>query len=148
MKHVIEAMEKAVEELKKLTSVQPVKESGRFKKLADGWVLDKALNVDWGPSSSKEMDFEDAIEYCQKLGARLPTVRELFSLVDRSRHDPAIDTSFFKDTKSAWYWTSEPTDWNKNIAWCVGFGYGYVSNDDKDSDNYVRPVRPSQCLIV
>lgn len=38
-------------------------------------------------------------------GWRLPTVKELFALVDRGRHNPAIDTEKFPDTKSDWYWT-------------------------------------------
>ena len=123
-----------------------VKEFIRFRKLSDGWVLDKALGIEWGPSSDKRMTFDEAQKYAAEKGCRLPTVKELRSLVDYDRHEPAIDSAFFPDTKTDdWYWTGTTTSWNSVAAWCVNFYGGRVGSiNGKDYHFYVRPCRASQ----
>jgi hypothetical protein len=116
----------------------------RFQKLEDGWVRDKLCGIEWGPTSRSEMDFEDAQAYCAKLGGRLPEVNELQSLVDYSRKEPATNTDIFPDTKTSWYWSGTTQARYDDCAWCVGFNNGNVNNNNKDNDNYVRPVRASQ----
>lgn len=114
----------------------------RFKK-SRGIVKDSITGLDWLPSSDKYMTYQEAVEYCEKLGARLPTVQELFSLVDYSKREPAINTNIFPDTKSSYYWTS--TEYKGySWRWVVGFRDGFVGNDDEGGVNYVRPVRASQ----
>lgn len=146
MKGLIEKAEKLLPELKEHLNSGKVVESNRFKTLSDGWVLDKALGIDWAPSSTKRMNWiEDAKKYAADQGGRLPTVKELRSLVDYDRHGPAIDTQFFKDTKTDdWYWTGTEVAGYSNYAWCVYFHHGNVYNTIKVSDNYVRPCRASQ----
>lgn len=144
---VIEALKSVIAAVKEDLEEEP-KKSGRFK-VSDGWVLDKALGIEWGPSSEKRMNFSDAEKYAADKGGRLPTVKELRSLVDYDRCKPAVDTQFFGDTKTDdWYWTSTLVTSNSDNSWCVLFGYGLVNYYHKDGDNYVRPVRASQCLIV
>jgi hypothetical protein len=116
----------------------------RFEKLHDGWVSDHELNIEWGPTSEKQMNWDEAVKYCEGLGGRLPTREELQSLVDYNRHDPAIDTRIFQDTKNTWYWTSSPVSGYANGAWCVYFDDGDVNYFDKGDGGYVRPVRASQ----
>jgi len=113
----------------------------RFKRLKDGWIHDNELNLDWGPSSDNWMSLKDAEEYCVKQGGRLPTLKELHSLIDYSKYDPAANKKVFKDVKSSWYWSGMRTAWNAGAVWCVGFGRGSVSILGEDVDNYVRPVR-------
>lgn len=121
----------------------------RFTKNDNGAVID-ATGLMWGPTFPKQMGWAEAEKACKelKLGDhqdwRLPTVNELFSLVDRKKHNPAIDTSFFPDTKSSWYWTSETYADSSGFAWFVSFYDGYVTSDGKSSEYYVRPVRSSQ----
>lgn len=125
-----------------------LRDPNRFQKLEDGWVRDKLCGVEWGPSSDKYLTFKQAQAYCKKLGARLPEVNELQSLVDYTKHDPCIDKDLFPDMKSSYYWTgTQHARWSDS-AWCVSFSYGSVGNVNKGYDNYVRPVRASQCLIV
>src|SRR6185503_10252988 len=102
--------------------------NSRFRPLNDGWVLDLALNLEWGPTSKSEMDHEAAHKYCADLGGRLPSVKELFSLVDHEKYDPAIDKDIFPDTKSAWYWTATPYKASSGYAWCVRFYDGIVDD--------------------
>jgi hypothetical protein len=89
--------------------------AARFVKNLNGTVTDNLLKVVWGPTLSERMTWDASVKACKKLnlsgkkGWRLPTVNELFSLVDRSKRNPAIDSESFPDTKTDdWYWTSEP----------------------------------------
>ena len=116
----------------------------RFIKLPGNWVKDTQTNLEWGPSSSERMPWEKAKAYCEKEGGRLPTVRELESLIDRTKHNPAVDKDAFPDTKSAWYWTSEVVAGYSGCAWIVDFSDGVVCYSTKANSGYVRAVRPSQ----
>ena len=96
-----------------------------------------------------------AIEYCEDLildgknNWRLPNIRELRSIVDYSKSDPAIDISFFKNTKigTNYYWSStsktNSTSTNTSTeAWTVKFKDGVVSDMLKsNATGYVRCVR-------
>jgi hypothetical protein len=147
-RRVIEALQQVITAIKEETKPITV-ENGRFRTLGDGWVLDKAIGIEWGPSSTKRMNWGEAKKYSSEQGGRLPTVKELSSLIDYDKNDPAIDTQFFKDTKTDdWYWTGTEVAGYSVFAWIVYFCYGYVDVYSKDFDNYVRPVRASQCLII
>jgi len=149
VKGLIEKAEKLLVELKEVISSKKFIESNRFKILADGWVFDKALGIDWAPSSQKKFDWEGAKKYAAEQGGRLPTVKELRSLVDYDKHNPAIDTQFFSDTKTDdWYWTGTEVAGYSGSAWRVGFYLGLVDYCGKVDGIYVRPCRASQCLII
>ena len=64
-------------------------------------------------------------------GWRLPNVKELGSIADKTRTSPAIDPAAFPATPSNWYWSSTPYAVYSSDAWYVDFGlggvnYGYV----------------------
>jgi hypothetical protein len=124
----------------------------RFIKNPDGTITDNQLNIIWGPTPQERMTWEEAGKACKKLsingqrGWRLSTVNESFSLVDRAKYRPAIDTNFFGDTKiDDWYWTSETHAVYSGHAWVVSFDSGGVGNHHKGNYYYVRPVRSSHC---
>jgi hypothetical protein len=77
---------------------------------------------------------------------RLPNRFELESLTSNDRYypNPTIDTAFFPNTPSDWFWSSSPRANDAYDAWDVGFGYGYVGYYGKDSAKYVRLVRGGQ----
>ena len=77
-------------------------------------------------------------------GWRLPTRQELESLLDLSRHEPAIDTEKYLDTKSTWYWTSTPCAWNTSAVWVVYFFLGGVNGLSRNLVACVRAVRSGQ----
>lgn len=119
----------------------------RFTKNEDGTVYDSLLNLTWSQTLAVDVDDEgEAQAAIEKLGPewRKPTVQELFSLVDHTRHDPAIDTEFFPDTRSDWYWTSTPCAWNTSYFWVVTFDNGLVLHDHRDGNACVRAVRSGQ----
>ncbi len=75
---------------------------------------------------------------------RLPTIKELLTLVDYERYEPAIDTSVFQ-CEPSWYWTSTPAASSPaDYAWLVNFSYGNALWLHQGSDGFVRAVRASQ----
>lgn len=118
---------------------------GRFIRNADGTVTDTQLKLTWYPTLEKKLTWEEAKKECEKLGSRLPTTHELFSLIDVNKYSPAIDKELFPETKTDdYYWTGDVCPWYTDGARVVAFGFGSVSYNGKGSGNYVRPVRSSQ----
>ena len=74
---------------------------------------------------------------------RLPTVFELISIVDRKRHNPAVDTSLL-DVKPAWYWTSEVYAPVPAGRWCVSLGSGGTGGLYCYDSAFARAVRAGQ----
>ena len=72
---------------------------------------------------------------------RLPTRKELLSIVDNSRVKPAGDPNLFPDLLAEHYWTSSPYAEQKNSAWQIYFLYGEASPAEKSQANAVRLVR-------
>ncbi|MHB8815450.1 MAG: Lcl C-terminal domain-containing protein [Steroidobacteraceae bacterium] len=76
---------------------------------------------------------------------RLPTIKELLSIVDYERSEPAIDQAF--QCESAWYWSSTPyASSPSDCAWLVGFDYGLSSWYNRSYEGFVRAVRPGQIV--
>ena len=66
---------------------------------------------------------------------------QLLSIVDLSRHSPAIDTTAFPGFPSAWFWTSDLCAWSSASAWDVGFSYGDVSYGPRSYNGFALAVR-------
>ncbi|MEW5251615.1 Lcl C-terminal domain-containing protein [Microbulbifer sp. 2201CG32-9] len=108
----------------------------------------ESANLEWSSTllDGAAVTHEAAEKAVTELGNgwRLPRVDELATLVDRSRHDPAIDTERFPDTRSRAYWTSTPCTWNAAAVWVVLFYDGYVLTGYRLSSACVRAVRAGQ----
>ena len=146
---VVKALEGVINAVREQSETVKVSESTRFKKLSDGWIKDLRTGLEWGPSSAKKMNWEDAKSYCEKSGGRLPERFELESILDLTKYNPAIDKDFFHDTKTDdYYWSNTTYAVVSGSAWVVDFYSGDVSYCYKGGGNYVWPVRSSQCLII
>ncbi len=81
--------------------------------------------------------FVDGAAHCADLSLagrddwRVPSVKELQTVVDESRRSPTIDTSAFPDTASDVFWTSSPIELY-TAAWFVDFDSGWVYYHDGD----------------
>lgn len=75
---------------------------------------------------------------------RLPNVKELASLVDRSKSDPAIDPVAFPATPVTKFWSSSPVVGHSYYAWGVDFYNGFVDDTDRYDSFPVRLVRAGQ----
>ena len=120
----------------------------------DDIVLDRLTGLMWSrttlPGGRKSWSDAKAAASSMTLGShtdwRLPTVRELLSLVDYERHDPAIDTTMFQ-CESAWYWSSTPYAPSPgDYAWNVNFDNGYASWGLQSGSGFVRAVRVGQSV--
>ena len=93
---------------------------------------------------------------CGKNDWRMPTVAELMKLVvcsdGKYKTDgscpnyetvtpPTINTTYFPNTPSDWFWSSSPHAYGSSHAWGVYFSYGYSGSYSKFNGNNVRLVR-------
>jgi hypothetical protein len=114
-----------------------------FTDNSDGTVTDNTTGLMWQQAtSSSMMDWEAALTYCEGLSLanqsdwRLPNVKELGSIVDRSKYDPAIDTTAFPGTQFSYYWSSTTGVDITSDAWGVYFSNGRVSSYYSKSESY------------
>lgn len=85
-----------------------------FRVNGDGTVSDRASGLTWQQQDDGQArDWPAALAYCANLKLaghsdwRLPNIKELQSLVDYRRHDPALDEGALKQSdKRAWFWSS------------------------------------------
>jgi len=94
-------------------------------------------------------NWKDAIEFCENLELggyddwRLPNINEIFTISDKSKIDPAIQSEFNNVNTKNHYWTS--TSWNGNhtspIAWTFDFSDSNDEDDDKNKELLIRCVR-------
>ena len=77
-------------------------------------------------------------------GWRVPTRRELLSIVHRGASSPAIDGSYFPGTVNSWYWTNDEYVPSPAGAWNVDFSNGGTYAGNKANTDHVRLVRSGQ----
>ena len=77
---------------------------------------------------------------------RLPNLKELRSLVEECRIQPAINDAVFPNTPPSVVWSGSPLAGNPSGAWYVGFNGGSASYSNRNGDNLVRLVRGGQSL--
>jgi hypothetical protein len=119
--------------------------TNRFVLLDGGLVRDTLTKLVWQQqASAAAMTLADARTYCPP-GFRLPTVKELISLMDLTvlyPPGPTIDPTAFPTTPSEWFWTSSPVAFSASVnAWGVTFENGGWSEDDLLTGSRVRCVR-------
>jgi hypothetical protein len=121
----------------------------------------KTSVINW--SGAMALQYESAEKYCQELNLgsfsdwRLPTLKELFGIVDYTRYEPAVNENI-KNVAAGFYWSSslvvadsggfisnlfgytdekvEPTE-----AWVIYFLDGSIETATFTTDGHVRCVR-------
>jgi len=116
-------------------------------RIADGLVTDPATGLTWQrATSSATMTATEATAYCAGLNLggyawRLPSVKELATLVDEDRVSPAIDVSAFPDTApDVWYWSSTVAAPDPTERWALNYNDGFTDYRSSSSTSYVRCV--------
>jgi hypothetical protein len=75
---------------------------------------------------------------------RLPNVKELTSIADKSRSNPAIDPAAFPATPANYFWSASPHVGDSTNAWYVFFSNGVVFASNRVNSYCVRLVRAGQ----
>lgn len=119
--------------------------TGRYEVNAET-IYDTKTKLTWQRLSSADMMTQsNAIAHCLNLsldGApwRLPTVKELSSLIDVSSSAPAIDSAF-NSASSTELWSASPVAGPPNSGWSVDFEFGSVYPSNATDLNHARCVR-------
>ena len=75
---------------------------------------------------------------------RLPSAKELQSLVETGCHGPSINITLFPNTPASWFWTVTSYASGASGVWGVNFNVGYVDVNAKSGSLGVRLVRAAQ----
>ncbi len=97
--------------------------------------------------------WSDAKQYCQDLSLngkddwRLPSMKELLSITDKHRYNPAI-ASEFNNIAPNYYWGSSVYASDPKFAWGINFEGGYSDGYAKSDTSLVRCVREGQSSLT
>jgi hypothetical protein len=126
----------------------------RFAQNGDGTVTDHLSGLMWTQNADKangKADWEQAISgagSCTDGGYtdwRLPNRRELESLIDLGKYNPALPKGHpFSGVQPSYYWTSTTQANIEDGAWVIHLNIGFVAHDDKGGTHYVWYVRGGQ----
>ena len=145
------------------TAVPSTTPANRFLVHGNGTVTDTATGLTWaqcaeGLSGSACTDgtattstWADALirardsTHAGYTDWRLPTVKELPSIVEERCFDPAINLAVFPNTPSSGFWSASPYNHTSNSAWGVYFLSGWAYGSRRGGGDYhVRLVRSGQ----
>jgi len=120
---------------------------GRYT-VSGGTVTDTKTNLVWQQTPPTATATESAAAtYCAGLGSslggtnwRLPTVKELLTLVDFTR-DTVIDSTAFPNTPANYFWTATAVTGAPTSVWVVNFSNGETGTDFTVRSFVVRCVR-------
>ena len=124
-----------------------------YTDLGNGIVRDNVTGLEWQQDTHGTYTWQQAIDYCDNLmyagydDWRLPTIKELSTLVDSSIPipGPTINTDYFLNTQPSFYWSSTNNARTPNNACCVNFKDGSVECSARtDFDFIVMAVRGEQ----
>ena len=107
-------------------------------------ITDTATGLEWTKADTKAT-WQAGLDWCAALrtgghaGWRMPTIRELLTLVDYERVNPAADPAL--GVQSGNYWSSSTYQYSPGNAWLVDFYDGDTSAGTKTNSYYVRGVR-------
>jgi len=115
-------------------------------KTDDGTIHDKDNTYNWYDAQDVFIATLNNDNFGGHSDWRLPTIMELSFLVDRDKYGPSINTTYFPNTVSSYYWSSTTNAGDPSGAWDVNFNNGGGYDGSKSNGTYyVRAVRGGQC---
>ncbi|XOV78864.1 MAG: DUF1566 domain-containing protein [Aestuariibacter sp.] len=145
-----------------LSSITNTSPDTNFTDNGDGTVIDSTTGLMWMKCSIGQtfdainntctgeatvMTWQEALqstyafEFADLTSWRLPNVKELASITERSCVRPAINATFFPSTPPDDFWTSTPSLVDLNSSWVVAFFNSSNALKDKNNFVFVRLVR-------
>lgn len=114
----------------------------------DGTGTDLNTGLMWqSPSPQQEYTWEEALAYAESLELagyddwRLPTIKELKSIIDYTTYDPAVDTTMFHGIPILSYWSSTTFTYIPRCALMLQIYWGHTFWQDKTASASVHAVR-------
>ncbi len=117
-------------------------------------VTDTSTGLMWQQENEFFAGWGSALLYCENLSLagyddwRLPTIKELQSIVGHEFYGPSIDSEAFPVAKSAHYWSSTTKGQFYQMSWRTTFYHGEIGGDNKPDNYYVRAVRGGQNRLL
>ena len=113
------------------------------------WSLQSVSNISWNDATStaggSPIATHNGASRCGfATGWRVPTRRELLSIVHHGAYLPAIDGAYFPATVNDWYWTNDFYAPGPAYARVVSFSNGGTYAGSKTNAYHVRLVRSGQ----
>ena len=132
--------------------------ANRFLDNGNGTITDNLTGLMWTKNADLAggtKTWQGALDYVKSMNSgaglggyhdwRLSNRKELFSLIDHSKWDPALPASHpFQNVQYDSYWSSTTHAYNTDYAWVVGMWYGGVKFSSKSNSTSVWPVRSGQ----
>lgn len=116
----------------------------------NGVTLDKTTGLEWQQEDSNtDYLFANANQYCSNLVLdaksdwRLPSIKELLSIVNLNESDPTVNQTVFPNTESAAYWSVTDFRLGAGQRWAINFFRGTKSTPTESSTMRARCVRSS-----
>jgi len=123
-----------------------------YRDNGNGTITDLNTGLMWQKGDSQNdvgRTWQEACDYCDSLVLpsggysdwRLPNRRELMSIALYGQYNPTINTTYFPNCRSSYYWSSSTNANDPDLAWSVHFSLGYVYSSSGTYAYYVRCVR-------
>ncbi|MCP4353819.1 MAG: DUF1566 domain-containing protein, partial [Desulfobacterales bacterium] len=119
----------------------------QFNDSGGGTVTDDNTELMWQQDTAAQMNWKDALAYCEKLSLsnyddwRLPDINELESLAVYTLTSGVWDRDAFPNSFVNEYWSSTSSSEYCSTAWMVHFFFGNIQRRGKSENFHVRCVR-------
>ncbi len=119
--------------------------------MAGEMAMDERTGLTWQDNrfvESERVTYAQAEKLCKEMRLgnyddwRIPTLRELLSIIDYKKYDPAV-LDGFSIGESSYYWSSSQYMGDPDKVWGIDFKDGATDSNGKDYDRRVRCVRTS-----
>ncbi|QEP44603.1 DUF1566 domain-containing protein [Ectothiorhodospiraceae bacterium BW-2] len=103
-----------------------------------------AENLTWDVALQRPVTLNAGGGFAGYTDWHLPNLKELLTLVENCRINPAINETIFPNTPSAFVWSASANAYNSGNAWYVDFNYGNSDNGNRANSFGVRLFRSGQ----
>lgn len=110
-----------------------------WRRCAEGMTWSGVTCVGTASTYTHNAALQRATTQAGSVGWRLPNIKELSSIVDRSLTNPAIDRTTFPATPSNLFWSASPFVSTPSSAEVVDFGVGVVGGTNTNRNDPARP---------
>jgi hypothetical protein len=146
---IVPIADNASPNIQELPKVEKLPNSGVRYTTLGRTVYDTKTKLTWQQTvSSKMYTWAESQTYCASVGMdlggagwRLPTLKELETIVDHSQSNPSIDATAFPSTPKDRFWSSSPVARSSLNAWAIFFDSGQAYSFAQSLTGYVRCVR-------